>query len=288
MELGQGMWRASRLVGAAERGYAMAALLVGLSIMAVLMSAALPVWTHFTKREREEELIWRGQQYARAIMLFQRKFANTFPPTIDVLVEQRFLRKKYKDPITNDDFQPIPVVGGTMPGTGPKPEAGASPQSPSQQSGFSGQQRAGSSPTLGARTMTPALGIQGVVSKSNATSIKNYNGRTKYSEWAFVHVVTAQRIGPAGTQQPGVPPGSQQAPGTFQRGGATFTPMDGVDRRPGVNPPGPFPPGMGPGGLPPGGGQFPQQPSPFRPPSPFGQPAQPGQPPPPPPRPPGS
>ena len=58
-------------------------------------------------REKEEELIFRGKQYARAIGLFQRKFANTAPPTIDVLVEQRFLRKKYKDPITNDDFQPI-------------------------------------------------------------------------------------------------------------------------------------------------------------------------------------
>ncbi len=95
----------------------MAALLVGLSIMAVLMSAALPVWSHHMKREREEELIWRGQQYARAIGLFQRKYANTFPPTIDILVEQRFLRKKYKDPITNSDFQPIPAGGG-VPGQG--------------------------------------------------------------------------------------------------------------------------------------------------------------------------
>ena len=74
--------------------------------MAVLMSALLPVWSHMATREKEEELIFRGKQYARAIGLFQRKFANTAPPTIDVLVEQRFLRKKYKDPITNDDFQP--------------------------------------------------------------------------------------------------------------------------------------------------------------------------------------
>ena len=93
--------------GRGNRGYAMAALLVGMSVMAVLMSALLPVWTHMATREKEEELIFRGRQYARAIGLFQRKFANTPPPTIDVLVDQRFLRKKYKDPITNDDFQPI-------------------------------------------------------------------------------------------------------------------------------------------------------------------------------------
>jgi type II secretory pathway pseudopilin PulG len=72
----------------------MAALLVGLSVMSVLMGAMLPVWSHMVQREKEEELIFRGQQYARAIGLFQRKFANTAPPTIDLLVEQRFLRKK--------------------------------------------------------------------------------------------------------------------------------------------------------------------------------------------------
>jgi hypothetical protein len=73
------------------------------------------VWSHATQREREEELIWRGEQYRRAIMLFQRKYANTFPPTVDILVEQKFLRKKYKDPVTDDEFQIIPV-GGTQPG----------------------------------------------------------------------------------------------------------------------------------------------------------------------------
>jgi hypothetical protein len=58
--------------------------------------------------EKEAELIFRGQQYAHAIGLFQKKFANAFPPNFDVLVEQRFLRKKFKDPITNDDFLPLP------------------------------------------------------------------------------------------------------------------------------------------------------------------------------------
>jgi type II secretory pathway pseudopilin PulG len=118
-----------------QRGYAMAALLVGMSVMAVMMAAALPVWSHAGKREREEELIWRGEQYKRAIMLFQRKYANTFPPSLDVLVEQKFLRKKYKDPITNDDFQIIPVGGAApgapgvppgLPGGGTQPGAGTS------------------------------------------------------------------------------------------------------------------------------------------------------------------
>jgi type II secretory pathway pseudopilin PulG len=147
-----------------QRGYAMAALLVSMSVMAVLMGAALPVWSHATQREREEELIWRGEQYRRAIMLFQRKYANTFPPTVDILVEQKFLRKKYKDPVTDDEFQIIPVggaqpgvpglggaAGGNKPGTtqpgGANPGAaplgaGAKPGGPSG-SGFGSQQNTG-------------------------------------------------------------------------------------------------------------------------------------------------
>ena len=60
-------------------GYAMAALLVGLAVMAVMLSVAMPTWSHMIRREKEEELIFRGTQYARAINQYQRKFANASP-----------------------------------------------------------------------------------------------------------------------------------------------------------------------------------------------------------------
>src|SRR5215212_6760275 len=94
----------ARQVGSA-RGYAMAALLVAMSVAAILMTAPMPVWKQLVQREKEEELVFRGQQYVHAISLYGRKFANTQPPSVDVLVTQKFLRKKYKDPITRDDFQ---------------------------------------------------------------------------------------------------------------------------------------------------------------------------------------
>lgn len=266
-----------------DGGYAMAALLVGLSVMAVLMGAALPVWSQQMKREREEELIWRGNQYARAIGLFQRKFANTFPPTVDILVEQRFLRKKYKDPMTHDDFQPIPAGGG-VPGQvanslDPNPAAGQGPASGgAAPTGFTVQRQPQTGPSsqlapfaLQDRPGQPTIGIQGVVSKSKESSIKIYNGRTKYNEWAFVYLATAQRIGPGG----GIPGGVNQ-PG-----------MPGA--RPGFGPPGS--PGRPPVAFPGGGtpvrpaqGANPFATSPFSPPPGIGDPRQPGQGPP---RPPG-
>ena len=90
----------------------MAALLVTLAVMTVLMTAAMPVLTTMAQRERETELVFRGQQYARAIALFQRKYGNALPPNLDVLLNEKFLRRKYKDPITGDDFQ---LLGPTSP-----------------------------------------------------------------------------------------------------------------------------------------------------------------------------
>ena len=80
----------------------MAALLVAIAVMGVLMSAILPAWKTLVQREREEELVFRGEQYARAVGLFQRKFAGAFPPSVDVLVQQKFLRRAYKDPVTGE------------------------------------------------------------------------------------------------------------------------------------------------------------------------------------------
>ncbi|MEO7134019.1 MAG: hypothetical protein ABI024_07340 [Vicinamibacterales bacterium] len=241
-----------------SRGYAMAALLVGMSVMAVLMGALLPVWTHMATREKEEELIFRGRQYARAIGLFQRKFANTQPPSIDVLVDQRFLRKKYKDPITRDDFQPIyanqgsvqapaPVTGGQRSG-----QSSAIPSPPAQQQ----QTQSG----FGSTGAGPQGGVIGVTSKSKDASIKLYNGRNHYNEWAFVYIQTAQRPGqPAGPPVPGSQPpqpASAGQPGPFgmRPGSPNGEPRSGFGQpnRPPIQP---FPPPniTTPGQRPPGG-----------------------------------
>ena len=221
----------------------MAALLVGMSVMAVLMSALLPVWTTMARREKEAELVFRGNQYARAIALFQRKFANTAPPTIDVLVEQRFLRKKYKDPITNDDFQPLYANQAMMPGAAPGP--GGQQQQPGQQ-----PQRGGTTtnppagqvvqPGFSGTGATGAGGIIGVTSKSKDASLKVFNGRTRYNEWAFVNVQTSQRVGGPG----GGPPGATQRPGQQQGPG-----QGGQQQSPFGQQPAPFGPGASPFGT---------------------------------------
>lgn len=209
-----------------ERGYAMAALLVGLSVMAVMVTVVMPVWKQMTQRDKEEELIFRGEQYARAIGLFQRKFASAFPPNADVLVDQHFLRKKYKDPITGDDFQ-ILTQASLAPGTGSQTASqpgAATGRGTSAGPGTTGFGSLSNAPPGGPSPATPGGagigvtagavgGMIGVASKSKAESIRIYNGRTHYNEWRFVFVPQTQAPGAAapGQARPG-PPGLGGAP----------------------------------------------------------------------------
>ena len=106
----------------------MAALLIALAIMAILLTVAMPVWRHEARREHEAELVFRGEQYARAVALFRFKNANipnAFPPSIDALVQGRFLRKKYKDPMTKDGEFELIGVGSQQPGANPSQQPGS-------------------------------------------------------------------------------------------------------------------------------------------------------------------
>ena len=306
----------------------MAALLVGMSIMAILMSAALPVWNKQAQREREEEYLFRANQYARAVMKFRQRIANTNPPTVDLLIEQKFLRKKYKDPINGEDFQLVyqtaqaglgsGAAGSQTPGQiappgGGTPGGGTPPGGGIRFGGASVRWRhvhardgrgrdhddrrhrdhapTGGTATQGSGAAGPNAGIIGVVSKSKATSIKIYNGRTRYDQWAVTYqdvklgkglppdllqAANAAGAAASGTAAPGGNPFGAVAPGPVRAnpfggaapGSGAPSPFGGA--APGMGAPNPFGPGGAPNPF--GGGGFgqPAQPapgsgSPFRP-----------------------
>ena len=227
-----------------EAGYAMAVLLAALAIMGVVWMMVVPVWKQYVQREREAELIFRAGQYARAVALYQRKYANAFPPTVDVLLREKFLRKKYKDPITNGDFrlvsplelQAMPGMTTTTPGMPGRPGPGGAPIGPTPNlpgpttpggltpgglpSGDGLPGRSTTGPTGG-----PTGGIAAAVSRSTAASIRVFKNRRQYNQW----IVTVQDVMPrsaVGMQQ-GLQPGQQpgQMPGmTGQPGGGPFSP----------------------------------------------------------------
>jgi type II secretory pathway pseudopilin PulG len=213
-----------------EHGYAMAALLVGLAVMAVLMSAALPAWRHQARREKEAELAFRGEQYVRAIQLYQAKMGpGMFPPSFDVLVQQKFLRKKYQDPMSPDgEFMPRYAGVNPMPGPANQPGPGANRgQAPQLGVGSQMSRGGGTGSSMipgqmgGGRGNQPG-GIIGVYSKSREASIMVYRGATHYNEWQFVFAgIRNQPGGGMGVGPDGRGRGGQQFPGQQFPGGGT-------------------------------------------------------------------
>jgi hypothetical protein len=207
------------------------------------------------QREKEAELVFRGEQYARAIGLYQRKLAGAFPPSLDALVEQKFLRKRYKDPITGDDFEPVfansaaglsALSGGmqvsadsvsvrrgpggitaTLQGNVQVQQGSVEAGRPTLtfQSPRGGQPAPGTSSPgtpspsapggIGGRGAGPATGIVGVRSKSTEQSIRLYNGRDRYDQWIFVYMAA---------QGPTVPQGRGNQPQPAGRGGPAAPP----------------------------------------------------------------
>src|SRR5215475_11820076 len=90
-----------------QAGFYLPALIFFMTAASIFIAAAVPIYQMQAKREAEEELIFRGGEYTRAIQKYQRKF-GVYPTSIDQLVSTnglRFLRKPYKDPMTGKDFR---------------------------------------------------------------------------------------------------------------------------------------------------------------------------------------
>ncbi len=90
-----------------QGGYALL-LVVFLTALVVVgtMSIGLRILTE-GRREKEQEMIWRGKQYTRGIKLYYRKLGR-FPNSMDDLVKPkvgnlRFMRQAYKDPMNKED-----------------------------------------------------------------------------------------------------------------------------------------------------------------------------------------
>ena len=153
-----------------EEGYSMASLLVVLSVLSVTLGVLLPVWETVVKREREAELIFRGEQYARAIGLYQRKYANAYPKSIDALLNEQFLRKEYMDPMTSDGQFKLVFEGELT-------QSNSNNYPP---------QIEFTSRNLDLGLDEERIGIIGVVSRSNKESLRVYKDKSHYNEWLFV------------------------------------------------------------------------------------------------------
>lgn len=145
-----------------EGGFTYLVLLAVVAVMGVVLAAAGEVWHTALKREKEQELLFVGNQFQRALNLYRMHTqgnARPYPMSLEDLLKdprapgvQRYLRKIYADPFT----------GSTRWGLikGPNGEIfgvhSLSEDEPLKKSGFS-------------------------------LADSKFEGRTKYSDWVFMY-----------------------------------------------------------------------------------------------------
>ena len=243
-----------------ESGFSLAALIFFMTASSILLAVAVPAYQMQDRRDREAELIFRGEEYARAIQKFQRKFA-VYPPSLDALEETngiRFLRRQYTDPVSGKAFRLISInADGSVSGSTVLQRQAARTNLPSGAQPFIQQPGLGGPAAGGAQTntrspqqqqpasggglnqnppsgQTATAGIIGVGSDAEGEAVKVYNNSQKYGEWEFIAIISqpAQGTGnqPAGTNtnpnQPANPGANQnQNPNPFNpQSGATQNP----------------------------------------------------------------
>jgi type II secretory pathway pseudopilin PulG len=217
-----------------QKGYVLLALLFAMTLMLIAMGAAAPRIAQQIRRQREEDLVHIGKDYATAIKRFVHKNGGRYPNSIEQLENTnhiRFLRKRYKDPTTGEDNWRLVHAGeaeikipAPNPGLNPStnnPGLGGSSSSTTTanpppnntagvlQGGLSGQAapQGNAGGNLGSLQLSsagggqPQLGggqIMGIASVNKAESIKEFNDKDHYNEWFFVYDLRLEQAGGTG------------------------------------------------------------------------------------------
>ena len=215
-----------------QRGYVLLVLLLFVALLSIGLLAMTERIGFQIKRDREEELIHRGLEYSRAVRKYVKKFGR-YPNSVADLENTnniRFLRKRYKDPITGKDFKLLhygdlqsfgsapalanagiasPPPGVPISHTNPAPVGNPVPADPTGGEGTessdppgaisatgdapsdsSAEANAAASPNEAA---APAL--VGVVSLSSEKTIRVFNKEDHYNQWQFVYDPTTDHVG---------------------------------------------------------------------------------------------
>ena len=227
--------------GKSERGFALLIVFLLAAIVALMLYQQLPRVAFESQREKEQLLIDRGEQYKRGIQMYFVAFKK-YPSKIEDLENtnnQRFLRRRYIDPMTGKDTWRLIHVNAAGQLTDSQVQKPPSPNDKNNPQNASGPNAPGTLTTTGATpspTPTPATTGNGTADPNappevNAAVFRrpsdrplipasgaNQNAPTSDPNdprnWPPIFLTPAQGT-PGTTGQPGAPniPGQQQLPG---------------------------------------------------------------------------
>jgi len=207
-----------------EEGHLMAALMAAIAIMVIFSMVVFQAWEDVLRRDNEAEMIFRGQEIARAIARYRVDFQDV-PRSLEALSKpgprgQYYLRMRYTDPLVPDGNWGLLFDGpdGNLVDPG-------SQISQDRLLGFAGDDRL--QELSRQRELAPgprenrgaaAIGrVAGVRTLSSDPPFRVYKGFTEYAQWQFTYHDYEQDD----PRQQGRPGGQQRRnPARGARGGA--------------------------------------------------------------------
>jgi hypothetical protein len=147
-------------------------LMFAVFIITIGFLVAVPVWQTELQRENEEELIFRGKQYAEAVRVYVQKNPGRFPASLKELLDKKCIRKLYRDPFSRDGQWNVILVSGAGGGF-----AAATAGRAAAQEVLVAPER-----VLSAIKNPQVLGV---VSSSTNRSVKIYNDEETHDKWLF-------------------------------------------------------------------------------------------------------
>ncbi|MEN6310529.1 MAG: hypothetical protein ABFD80_03230 [Acidobacteriota bacterium] len=157
-----------------RKGYVVMILMLAVFAIGIGLLAAVPLWQTEVRREQEEELIFRGNQYVEAVRLYTAKNPGRFPTSLKELLEKKFIRKLYKDPLTESGEWTV-ICNPSTSGSSSSSSAG----------GSTGQEILLVPEKSLSSVRQPV--ILGVAGSSPKQSIRIYNGQETYDRWLFFY-----------------------------------------------------------------------------------------------------
>ncbi len=166
-----------------NRGYILTTTIVMVVILSISMAMIAEKWTYVMKREKENELLFRGEQYAQAIRRFYL-IHKRYPFKLEELIESypRCIRKLYPEPFSRDkkwgiiylsDLASGKVFKDTSKSNTPSKNTAPKPVPMGQ---------------IYSKSTTPLVTgqIVGVYSKCSDRPYKDFMKGEIYSDWKFI------------------------------------------------------------------------------------------------------
>jgi len=146
-----------------QRGFLYIMVLFAIVVISIMMLKAFESWEYILSRDKEDELIFRGEQIVNAITIYNRK-KGSFPASLKELYDGKYLRKLYKDPMTDDGNWNIVSL--------PKK---------------AGKEKYVVIPSQLWKSLKGSYRIVGVVSSAHKKGFRVYKEKEYYDEWLFAY-----------------------------------------------------------------------------------------------------